>query len=269
MKRKQKLTRKLKRTVDRVSRNRKPGYTTVDELIQRYVPGLVIGVDPSLNGTGLAVLRDGKVAEYHGWTTKKTNQKRNSGSLSWMKLPAGADDRLRLWRIRTVAHWIHELVVSLQIKYRRDSYVALEGYATNSRSNRATDTHELCGLIKMLLWQEGIPMRMYPPTTVKMAVTGSGSADKGDMKIAAYKKFGLEVTKLGEAGENIADAVMLAGLLSAELAVRSGRITMKDLDPNARKALLRITKSEPEAIISRPFLHSEGFDEPEVIDHTE
>jgi Holliday junction resolvasome RuvABC endonuclease subunit len=252
-----KTVRRIRRTVD-------DSYSTFDELVKDSAR-LVVGIDPSLSGTGIAAVSGSMVIDYYGWTTKKTEQKRNS-RLSWMKFPAKADERDRVWRTETVAGWVSDVVLYLQRKYRKDAFIALEGYSFNSRSSRASDIHELCGLIKLHLWREEIPVRIYPPSTLKMAVTGRGDADKGDMKIACFRKFNLEVTEIGSAGENIADAVLLAGLLSAELAIRDGRMTMEDLDAHARRALLHTTKKEPEAIISRPFLlRGNGFTEPPTI----
>ena len=213
----------------------------------------ILGIDPSLSGTGLALLVDGKITSFASWTDTKTNHKRNPDVLAFHKPPSPSTEVYRHARTDMIAKWMIDRIGKIHAKYKNLA-VAMEGYAFNSKSTRASDIHEVCGLVKSNLIARKIPLRIYPPLSVKLAATGSGSADKGHMILACFRRYGLDVSTYGAAGENIADAVMIAAFLNDELDVRAGRVAIKGLVSHTRDALLRTTKAEPIALISRPLI---------------
>lgn len=235
------------------------GYDEPEKLI-------CIGIDPSLVGTGIAVVESpGEIAFLHGWTNKKSIQKRHPERLSYfdiLKDKKSSQEALRLFRIELITDWVlHQ--VSYWAAQGTEVYVAIEGYALSAHSNRASDLHELCGLIKLGIWEKEIPLRVYSPTSIKKAWTGNGAADKSMMIMTAFRRFDVDCTAYEHAGENLADAALIAFMLYHEVALKRGDITLKDCGKHLRESFLKITKSEPEALITRPFIkQSESLPKP-------
>lgn len=219
---------------------------------------VTVGIDPSMTGTGVAVFTDGELVKYWAWTEIKSLQKRNRGTLIYFKKPQGITPSTQLGRIRMIAGWIGERLTELTM-HGDEVTVALEGLALNARGRGVSDLYELSGQIKQTLLTLDIPFRIYDPLSVKLAATGNGSADKGDMKIACYRKLGLDVTPYGKAGENIADACLLAWLLEQELAIKAGALGIKKLPADTRKVLLRTTKAAQIALISLDLISNESI----------
>lgn len=218
-------------------------------------PTVAIGIDPSLTGTGVAMFHNGLIRWFQCWTEIKSLARGHKDTLKWYK-PQGKTIGDQIARIHAIVTWIMDRIDS-ETCIGGNVYVALEGYAFVRHSRALSDLHELSGYIKQLLFERSIPFRVYDPMSVKMAATGNGHADKGAMMLACFKRFGLDVSQYGSAGENIADACLIAWLLDSELQAKTGHISIDDMQPSVRKVLLRETKASPEALISRPFVHKD------------
>jgi hypothetical protein len=127
-------------------------------------------------------------------------------------------------------------------------------------------------MVKAGLWQRGIPLRVYDPSSVKLASTGNGDAKKPDMVKAACTRFAALSAELPallqeneNAAGNIADAALIAALLREELKVRAGRVPLDTLPERLRRVFLRVTKAAPEALTTRPFLERKGIDQPQPV----
>lgn len=217
---------------------------------------IVIGIDPSLTGTAVAVVADPGVVEWsHGWTDKKTLQRRHQNKLSFYKMgdkPSHAD---RVARIGLMSTWVLEVVKEYASTPDYKVYAAIEGLAFSQRSNRASDLAELSGVIKQGLMRLNVPFRIYDPLTLKAAWTGQGTADKSMMIMTCFRRFKIDYTQMESAGDNFADATLLAMLLFTEVELRDGRKDIKkDLDGYVRKAMLRKTKAEPVRLVDRPLI---------------
>lgn len=214
-----------------------------------------IGIDPSLNGHALAVLCDGEFEFAMGWTDKKTVQKKCPDTLNWLKLPSGRREANSQARMQILVDWTLSIVGDYVFKLTNSQvHVAIEGYAFSKRSKGLHEIHGLVETIKQGLWSKHIPFRIYDPLSIKMAWTGHGHATKEMMQQACGMEFGREFRKEGSAGENLADATLIAGLLHNELEIRSGRLRLEDATENMRKVMIRTTKTEPEAPITRGFV---------------
>lgn len=225
---------------------------------------VVVGIDPSLIGSAIAVLDNGVLKRVAGWTDVKTLAEQNR-ELYYHKLPTDATDVDRLNRIGGIAHWVRDTINIAKINAEKNGnslVVAMEGYAFSRVSLAASDLHELGGLIKQWLFLHGIPFRIYPPTVIKKAFTGRGGADKADMKIAALQVYELNCLQYGKAGENIADAVMIATLLYNELQLKSGRT----VDKRVEEVLRKVTKKEL-PIVNRPLIADNSAQDPLIIYH--
>lgn len=75
--------------------------------------------------------------------------------------------------------------------------VVIEDYAF-SRADQAHAKGELGGVIRLALWERGIETITVAPTALKKFVTGVGVAQKDEMRLAIYKRFGIEAKSQDE-----------------------------------------------------------------------
>jgi len=52
----------------------------------------------------------------------------------------------------------------------------------------------------------------------------------------------------------VADAVLIAALLNEEMAFKSGKKSVETASEGMRRVMIRVTKSEPEALITRDLI---------------
>jgi Holliday junction resolvasome RuvABC endonuclease subunit len=72
--------------------------------------------------------------------------------------------------------------------------IYIEGYAMGAKG-RVFDIGELGGVVKLILYRHNCNYKVIPPTVLKKFVIGRGAGEgtkKEDMKLFAYKKWGME-----------------------------------------------------------------------------
>lgn len=89
--------------------------------------------------------------------------------------------------------------------------VALEGYA-HGRTNQAHQIGEAGGIVRLDLWEHGIPYLLFPPTQVKKYATGRGNANKDEVLASAIRRLDYQ-----GASNDEADALWLRALGLATL----------------------------------------------------
>lgn len=94
--------------------------------------------------------------------------------------------------------------------------VGIEGYAYGA-GNKAHQLGELGGVIRMMLVRLRVPMLIIPPATVKKFATGRGNAAKDEMRLWAYKRWGVEFGTTDEV-----DAYCIARVVLAHYAGKTG-----------------------------------------------
>jgi crossover junction endodeoxyribonuclease RuvC len=163
----------------------------------------VLGVDPGVARLGLAVLRT------------RDNRLKIEWSSTVMTSPQQAE-ALRL----------QELAIALKSAidtYRPDA-MAIERLSFNRNVVSALAVARAIGAIMLVAAQAGLEIQELTPTQVKSAVTGSGSADKAQVREAMVRIHGLaDVPKQADAADAV--AVALASLSGSGLraaAARSG-----------------------------------------------
>lgn len=254
---------------------RRTDKSTYGDLVVGARPGeVIIGLDLSLSGTGVAVFHNGVLVSVRGWTKVKSLSKSHSGTLCWYNAPEATESN-RVHRLRAVYKWLVESVLRPAVEVTNGNVLlSIEGYAFSRHGAGHADAHGLCESVKLWAMDEGVPVRVYPPTQLKKAVTGHGKADKSDMKLAVYRLWRqgwitsvltMDFTEYQSAGENIADAVALAFLLSVEMSVRIGSVDPKNLPEPIREVLLEKTRKAPAALIDKPFIHRSSVTSPEPI----
>lgn len=123
-----------------------------------------IGIDPSLTATGWCVVStDGLIRDEYGTVR--------------------AGSRTGCPRLIT----IRDAILGLTTRHA-PTLVAIEGYAFG-RPNGMAALGELGGLLRVALYEAGVPYVDVPPAKLKKFATGTGTADKGAMLAAAIRRL--------------------------------------------------------------------------------
>jgi crossover junction endodeoxyribonuclease RuvC len=160
----------------------------------------VLGVDPGVARMGLAcVVVTGRVTQLM-WATTVTT-------------PASMDEAERLGLLAAA--------VRRAIEQHGPTAVAVERVAFNRNTVSALQVARATGAIMAVAAEAGVPVEEYAPTEVKSAVTGSGAADKDQVRQALVRIHGLkDVPTQPDAADAV--AVALTHLTGARLRALSG-----------------------------------------------
>lgn len=164
----------------------------------------VLGVDPGTAVTGWGVIerRAGAVAHLaHGAVT--TNPRTTLGA----KLAA-----------------IHAALADLCRTWSPD-VVALEQNFVGRNVQSAFRIGEVRGIALLAAATAGVPIAEYPPATVKLAVTGTGRAEKAQVQRAIARELRVAEPMIADAADALAIALchLLSSRFSAALAAAAGR----------------------------------------------
>jgi Holliday junction resolvasome RuvABC endonuclease subunit len=127
----------------------------------------VIGLDPSLTATG--------------WATAATTGTITEGA---------GDDRLKL------------LYNAVTLLSATSDVAVVEDLPANAKSAGLTGRAQ--GVVRLALMRNMVPYVTVPAATVKKVITGKGNASKSDIRMAIYRRAGLDL-----ADDNQADAWVL------------------------------------------------------------
>lgn len=123
-----------------------------------------LALDLSQTSTGVALWFEGEIPE----TKALKNSLEGPERLIWIR------DQIRELTIRCV---------------RPPDLVVLEGYDFGTRHG-AHHAGELGGIVRVDLWEHGIPYVVVSPAELKKYATGRGNASKHDVSQAAAHRFG-------------------------------------------------------------------------------
>jgi crossover junction endodeoxyribonuclease RuvC len=136
---------------------------------------IIIGIDPSLTGTSNIALEAGT-----GKLLQHNYQRLSSKRMGMIRLT-----------------WLRDQVKALLDEMR--SYkdpdgikVFLEGYSFGSKGQGLYNIAEWGGVLRLLLWEQGIPYTIVPPASLKKFVTDAGNADKLKVALAIQRIYGME-----------------------------------------------------------------------------
>jgi crossover junction endodeoxyribonuclease RuvC len=122
-----------------------------------FESGAVLGVDPGVAATGLAVVRrEGPGHPVDWWATVRT--------------PAGQAEAIRL---RSVYGAVREAIAR-----HRPAALAMERLMWGRNAGSAMGVARASGVVLLAAAEAGLPVEEYAPLEVKMAVTGVGNAGK-------------------------------------------------------------------------------------------
>ena len=179
------------------------------------------GFDLSLTGTGLVIMNHkGLVKERHVISVKER----------------GAE------RLHKIQQKIDKLITPYNLKL-----VCIEGYAMGAKCGHTFGIGELGGVIRLLLYNKGIPYKEPTPGQLKQFATGHGGGEKGSkdqVTLHLYKCFGFEAVNNDEA-----DAAVLCIISRAidghviNLNVHQKKVVHTILNPPEKKKKKNETKT--------------------------
>lgn len=180
----------------------------------------VIGVDPSLTGTAVAVIsyQDARLEEVNTFTTAKK-------------------DFSRLARVA----FIRDSILATVNKYKGLAPIFIEGFGFGCRGRAVFDLAGLGDIIRMGILE--ITHRSFydvPPTLLKKYITGKGNANKNVVLEQVYRKFGVGSDTLAD--DNQVDAYSLAMFGREYLAWKTK--CKDDCCKNATECFLKVGKKE-------------------------
>lgn len=148
------------------------------------------------------------------------------------------------------------------------NYVAIEG-ASFASKGILFNIGEFTGIIKKVIYDNKIKMRIYDPNSVKCIGCGIGNATKGDMYNSFLKVAGelanLEIKNLPPLEESehkkgkspltdLVDAYFLMEFLRLELKLRRGLIELKNLPEKTIAVFNRVSKKYPINLLDTKFI---------------
>ncbi len=161
-----------------------------------------IGIDPSLTGTGIVVLIDGRLEEKALIKTKPDVEKTPVNELK---------------RLLNIVLKI-DSIIGKYVQYTE--MVAIEGLSFGARNTTALiQLSGLNYLIRKLLYELNIPFTIVAPTTLMKFGTGKGNAQKDLVMMEIYKRYSVTLTN-----DNEADAYAMARI--ADALVREVKLTV-------------------------------------------
>lgn len=154
----------------------------------------ILGIDPSLTGTGYVILTNGKIESKQLVKTK----------------PTGNNKIAELKRLIKIKDAFKTQGIDLAI---------IEGLAFMARNTSAlVQLAGLSYLIREKLYTRGVPFIVVAPSSLKKFITGKGNSPKDCMLMEVYKRYGITFDN-----DNLCDAFSLAKIGTAILG--NGKLT--------------------------------------------
>ena len=138
----------------------------------------ILGLDLSLRSTGYVLLDEEQVVWY--------------GTVG--RAVSAGDALAELERLQMFDSWIREALYNHSPSRHGVpiDHVAIEGYSYGSKQTNLPQLGELGGLMKLAVYQAGIPVAMISPGTWKRVLCGNGRLDKKDAAVEIYKRYRVE-----------------------------------------------------------------------------
>ena len=151
----------------------------------------VLGIDYSLNGTGLAVFDGKDIILKKVFTTTKKDEDNNPEVFIYV--PKMKDTMAKI-----------DIVAEKIVSYAEYDFICMEDHI-----GRYYNWMDGYGVIKYLLRKKEVPYLMASPTMIKK-YAGNGKADKNMMSFFLKNDYGFDFDGLGKLANNIVDASWMA-----------------------------------------------------------
>lgn len=212
---------------------------------------LLLGIDPSLNGSGFILSVGEEIVDYKFFTQVKRIAQDSKGR--GIHNNSSGPERMKI-----IEEFVFDYMGKINNEYGKyPDYAAIENYSFGSKGNSIFQIGGLGELYRLRLYDFGIPYREYEPPKVKKYATGSGNAEKSQMVLACYKE-GFDVGPYGKSGEDLADAYWINKMLFTELKLHENSSYANEILKYRSAAFTEVTKSFPIPIINRPFIGKRG-----------
>lgn len=140
-------------------------------------------------------------------------------------------------RLAAIDTWLDRLLD----KWGGATLAAVEGYAMAAQ-NRPFDLGEVGGVVRLRLFQRGIPYVVVPPTQVKKFATGSGQATKKQVQAAIKARWGLGITQEDQADAFVLSRIAYAVATGITSTAREAEVVARLTSPKAPPVTPRIPR---------------------------
>lgn len=222
---------------------------------------LVSGYDLGLNHGAVIQLIDGKLNWFSYYTDLAGAASKHKDAYR-LTVDKSKDNQLfNMLRLYNVLLWFEET-----IRDHAPDFAGVEDYALDA-SHGAHHKGELGGVARMCLLRSGIPFRLHDPGSVKMFVTGDGTAKKDLMEEFVLSRWGADFSQYNlpqkgkkqnrQTSEDLSDAYGVAYLVWTEYLIRTGQMMMSDLGNEKEiRVFNRVTKMYPNNILDREWIEA-------------
>jgi len=222
----------------------------------------IMGCDVSLNHSAFVLLEDGELADF--WYFTNIVGSANRSNKHGTRLPNfkfGDKQTKAMHRLNWIKCYIETLLSMVQI-----DYVGIEDYAV-SEAQGAHYLGEIGGIVRLIFFERGVPMRLHDPVSIKMFVTHNGRAQKDQMEISVAQRWGRHFSDFNapinpktskrnrQTSEDLADAFSVAKLVWTEVQLRNGAMKMNSMHEKEIQVFNRVTKSYPINLLARDWIH--------------
>jgi len=132
---------------------------------------VILGLDPGLTSFGAATL-DTETGEVMTQAIKTK--------------PRGQEFARRFGRYYEILDALHAWLPEVM------DAVFVEHYSFNSKGSSSVTLGEFGGVLRNCFYRDACTPYEVPPSTLKKFIAGKGNADKSQMRIAVYKRWGFE-----------------------------------------------------------------------------
>lgn len=144
---------------------------------------IVVGIDPGIARVGYGVIEGGQMRAYGCIETEKSEEHGRRLDKIYSRVSAILDEHAPDW-------------------------VAVEQLFFTRNKTSAMQVGEVRGVILLAAEQRGIPIAEYTPNQIKLAVTGSGKAEKRQVQEMMRRLLGLgEIPRPDDAADGLAVAL--------------------------------------------------------------
>ncbi len=96
-------------------------------------------------------------------------------------------------RRERVAYVAKKIALQLSLPSTQLLITCIEGYAFAVKTSSLTQLSELGGIVRQMVYSKtGLDAIEIPPGSLKKFICGKGNAHKEDMKLAVFKKYGMD-----------------------------------------------------------------------------
>jgi Holliday junction resolvasome RuvABC endonuclease subunit len=220
----------------------------------------ILGLDLSITSPGFCIMEvddnyEVVKIDLHGFT--KTDKWVWEGEgLIIHKIPKDYDSH--------PPHYRPFMIYEIMKPYLKDiDYIAVEDYAFGAKG-RVFDIAESSGALKNIFYSMKIPMKKFPPMTVKQCATGSGSADKVMMGLAFNQRvtdnlintYFYKLTEYASPASDLVDAFYMANTLRLELSYRNTGMFPKTTFARVEDATCAIVTGKKSSKTKPAILHN-------------